>query len=365
MTKQTIVVTLVMVLTTLPCRAAVRWYDTYEEGVELAKKTGRPIVVVFQDREDKVRAAKKLFERDAVIPFHRLFVFIYIEVEVKDGKMMHAMFHKYQPGAGGHALPLIFFAGSDEKVISKVEGLNLKAGDMASEMAAAIKKIGGVASPRKARDAQEAFEQANALAAKKHLGAAARLYREVVDLNLKIPATEASKKELAKIEEMAKKDLAAARTDLGDKAYPEAVRKLAGIEETFSPLPAAKEAREELAKLRALPEAKEALEKAEKRDAVAACPARRHTDDPADIEGDYFTDEELDALDKMAEGEEAKPAGKESGAAAECRRLLAFARGWIANNQPARAREALRQIISKYPDGFYAGQARALLEKLE
>jgi hypothetical protein len=365
MASHRVAIGLLAVLAALPCRAAVRWYDTYEEGLELAKKTGRPIVVVFQDQNDKVRAAKKLFERDTLVPFHRLFVFIYIEVEVKDGKMMHAMFQKYQPGAGGHALPLIFLAGSDEKVISKLEGLNLKAGDMASDMAAAIKKIGGVASPRKARDAQEAFEQANALAAKKQLGGAAKLYKEVVDLGLKIPATEASKKELAKIEDMAKKDLAAARTDLGDKAYPEAVKKLASIEETFSPLPAAKEAREELAKLRALPEAKDALEKMEKRDAVAVRPARKSTDDPSDIEGEFFTEEELEALDKMGEGDAAQPAAKESGPAAECRRLLSFARGWIANNQPAKAREALKQIISKYPDSFYAGQARALLEKLE
>jgi len=350
-----------VLLAAAPCRGAVRWYDTYEEGLGLAKKTGRPIAVVFATEDDKLRAAKKLFERDTIVPFHRLFVFIYIEVAIKDGRVMHAMFQKFPPGDGQHTFPLIFFAGTDEKVISKTEG-NPRAGDLASDMAAVLKKMGGVASPKKARDANEALERANALLAKKQYGAAAKLYKEVVDLSLKLPATETAKGELAKIEEMAKKQLMAARADVADKAYPEAAKKLADLDDTFAPLPAAKEAREELAKLRALPEAKEALEKAVKKHPLAA---RKHTDDPNDIDSDYFTDEELDALDQMAGGEDAKPAAKEAGPGAECRRLLSFARGWIANKQHAKAREVLARIIGKYPDTIYADQAKALLATLK
>lgn len=344
-------------------RGAIRWYDDYSEGLDVAKKSGRPMVVVFGLEDDKTRAAKKLFDKDTLVPFHRLFVFIHIGITIKDRTVTHALFGKYPPGQGAITFPLIFFADTDEKVLSKVEG-SQKATDLASEMTAALKKTGGPVNLKKTRDAQEAFDRANALAAKKQYGAAGKLYKEVVDLNLKLPATETAKKELAKIEEMAKKQLEAARADVADKAYPEAVRKLADLEETFSPLPAAREARGELAKLRKLPEAKEAFEKAERKEAVVARPAPKHTDDPNDIENDYFTDEELDALDKMAGGEEARPAAKEAGPAAECRRLLTLARSWIANNQPAKARELLEKIIAKYPDGPYASQAEALLKSL-
>ncbi|HUT36438.1 MAG TPA: hypothetical protein VNE39_23325 [Planctomycetota bacterium] len=347
-----------------PCRGAmVRWYDEYTDGFEAAKKTGRPMVVVFGVEDEKTRGfSKKLFEKDQLAPFHRLFVFIYIEVAIKGGVFSHGLFSKFPPGGGGHTLPIIFFADAEEKVVSKVEG-GQRTSELASEMASVLKKT-GVASPRKVRDAQEALEQANALNARKHYGAAARLYKEVIDLNLKLPGTETAKKELARIDEMAKKQLQSARNDIADKVYPDAVRKLLDLEATFSPLPEAREAQEELARLRKMPEVREALEKAEKKEAVAARTAPKPTDDPSDIEGDFFTEEELDALDRMAGGEEPKAAQKGADTTAECRRLLSFARGWIANKQTAKAREALDTILAKHPDTVYADQAKALLEKL-
>lgn len=347
-----------------PCRAAaVRWYDTYEEGLEAARKTGRPMAIVFGLENDKLRAAKKLFERDQLVPFHRLFVFIYVEVSVKDGMVSHGLFHKYSPGEGRITFPLTFFADGEEKVLSKLQG-GQSAGDLTTEMAAVLKKHGGIASPKKLREAQEKLDDANALLERKQYGAAARLYKDVVDLNLRVPATETAKKELAKIQEMAKKQLESARADVADRAYPNAVSKLLDLEETFSPLPEAREAHEELARLRALPEVKEALEKAETREAAAAPAAPGHTDDPNDVAGDFFTEEELDALDRMADAGEAKPGADEAAAATECRRLLTLARSWIANKRPEKARELLEKVVADHPGTIYADQAKALLEKL-
>ncbi|MBM4038959.1 MAG: hypothetical protein FJ290_10645 [Planctomycetes bacterium] len=346
------------------CQGAVRWYtNDYEGGLEVARKSGRPMVIIFHTADDKLRTAKKLFESEMLAPYHRQFVFSYNEVEVKNGTMSHGLFHKYNPGDGAHSLPIIFFADTDEKVLGKMENPS-RVGEIAAEMAAVLKKLGGPGSAKKTREAQEALDRGNALLAKKQFGPAAKCFKEVVDLNLKLPATETAKKELAKLEEMAAKQLEAARADVKDKAYPEAARKLAELDEAFSPMPAAREAREELAKLHALPEAKEALAKAVKKEATAQAPPR-HTDDPNDIAGDFFTEEELDALDKMAGGDEAKAEEKGADATAECRRLLSFARGWIANKQNAKAREALEKVIAKYPDTLYADQAKALLENLK
>jgi len=346
------------------CQGAVRWYtNDYEGGLEIARKMGRPMVIIFHTPNDKLRTAKKLFESDMLAPYHRQFVFCYNEVEIKDGTMSHGLFHKYNPGDGGHSLPIIFFAGPDEKVISKIENPS-RVGDIKAEMDAALKKMGGPVSPKKMREAQEALDRGNALLAKKRLGPAAKCFKEVVDLNQRSPATETAKKELAKLEEMAAKQLEAARGAVKDKAYPDALQMLTELDEVFSPMPAAQEAREELAKLRALPEVKEALAKAEKKGAAAQAPPKQ-TSDPDDIAGDYFTEEELDALDAMAGGAEAKAEEKGAAAKAECRRLLSFARGWMANKQNARAREALEKVIAKYPDTLYADQAKALLEKLK
>lgn len=363
MARHRFLLALVAMLATT-CQGAIRWYaNDYEGCLEIARKTGRPMVVIFHLVTDKSRTVKALFESPSLARFHRQFVFNYNDVEVKNGSMSHGLFNKYNPGGGGHTLPIIFFANTDEKVIGKMENPS-RADAIAAEMAAALKQFGTPADAKKTRAAQEALDRGTALLAKKRYGPAAKCFKEVVDLNLKLPLTEAAKKELTKLEEMAAKLLESARNAVKDKAYPDAAGKLAELDEAFSPMPAAREAREELAKLRALPEAKEALAKAEKPGAAAQAPPER-TDDPNDAAGDFFTEEELDALDAMAGGAEAKAEEKGADAAAECRRLLSFARGWIANKQDAKARAALGEVIAKYPDSVYADQAKALLETLK
>lgn len=351
-------------------QGAVRWYtNDYEAGLEAARKTGRPMVIIFHPATDKFHAPKKMFESDQLAAYHPLFVFIYNDVTVANNTFAHGLFNKYNPGDGQHRLPIIFFADTDEKVVSKIEAPQ-RAGDIAAEMASVLKKLGGPTNPRKAREAQETLERGNAFLARKHYGAAAKAFKDVLDLGLKLPATEAARAELAKLEETARSLLAGARADIADKAYAEAVRKLGELDAAFSPMPAAAEAREELAKLRKLPEVQQALDEAAKRPASAPAPgprsgAPRPTSDPEDVENDYFTEAELDALDQMAAGEEPVAAAKAGGAAAECRRLLGFARGWIANKQHAKAREALEAVIEKHPDTIFADQARALLEQLK
>lgn len=364
--RSSLAVILLAALGAATSQGAIRWYmNDYEGALEMARKTGRPLVIIFHPAEDKLRSPKKMFDSDQLAPYHRLFVFVYNEVTIKDGTFSHGLFNKYNPGAGQRRLPIIIIADTDEKAILQFENPQ-KVGDIESELKSALKKLGGPTTPKKSRDAQEALDRANALLAKKQYGAAAKAFKEVVDLNLKTPGTETAKKELAKIEDMAKKLLESARADVTDKAYPEAIRKLSELDEAFSPLAEAKEAREELAKLRKLPEVKEAIEKAEreKKEPVAARPAPRPTDDPTDVANDYFTDEELEALDKLGAGEEA-PTPKDVGPAAECRRLLALARSWIANKENTKAMEILDKIIQKYPDTAFADQAKALLEQMK
>ncbi|HPD13760.1 MAG TPA: hypothetical protein PLE19_02350 [Planctomycetota bacterium] len=356
---------LVAMAAAAPCRAAIRWYDDYNEGLEAAKKAGRLMVIVFGLDEDKDGAfSKKTFDKEQLAAFHRMFVYIYVGMTAKNGTVSHGLFSKFPPGEGALSFPIIFFVDGEEKILKKLDGRQDPTA-LAKEMATLLKKHGVPPSPKQTREVQESLDRANALLAKKQYGGAAKLYKSIVDAGVKMPAVDTAKKELATIEELAKKQLESARADLTDKAYPDAARKLADLVETFSPLPESKEAHDELAKLRALPEAKAALEEAAKKEAARPQPgAAADANDPA---SDFFTEEELDALDRMASADEAKPTAEaDSGAAAaECRKLLTLARSWIANNRPDKARDLLDQIVVKHPDTVFADQAKALIEKLK
>lgn len=359
---------LVAMAAAAPCRAAIRWYDDYNDGLEVAKKAGRLMVIIFGLDEDKDGAfSKKVFDKEQLAAFHRMFVYIYIGMTARNGTVSHGLFSKFPPGEGALSFPIIFFVDGEEKILKKLDGRQDPAA-LAKEMATLLKKHGVPPSPKQTREVQDALDRANALLAKKQYGGAARLYKTIADMGVKMPAVDTAKKELATIEELAKKQLEAARADLADKAYPDAARKLADLVETFSPLPEAKEAHDELARLRALPEAKAALDEAARKETPAArAAAPGPTTDPNDPANDFFTEEELDALDRMASADEAKPpAAADSGAAAaECRKLLTLARSWIANNRPDKARDLLGQIMAKHPDTVFADQAKALLETLK
>jgi len=351
----------------------MRWCKTYEDAVGAAKKLGRPMVLVFgRESEHHQRAVNRMFQKGSLAPFLRRFVFAYFELEItRDDRIFHRLFHKYTPLAGEHRLPLIFIADANEKVLAKTEGFK-RPRELAARMRKALEAHGPVATTKRAREILRKLDKANALLKKERHGAAARLYQEIVAAKLKMPATAEAKAKLAKIEKMASKQLKGARTDIADKAYPHAIEKLLDLERNFPSLQAGKQARGELAKLQKLPQAKAAFAALEKKAAAARktkkrSAARGLTTDPSEIDKNFFTDEELGALDAMAQkGQEPQPARSATAkSSAECRRLLSLARSWIANKRPDKAKQLLRRVVEKYPTTIYADQAKALLKKLK
>jgi len=346
-----------------PTEAAARWQRNYNEALKAAQDSGRPLVILFgPDVPAMAKAHRKMIEDDRLAPFHPLFVFVHIAMPVKDGKMSDPLFAKYPPGGGQHMLPIIVFADEAEKTLHKTEGPQ-SAESIALAMRVALQRHGPVANPRKAGEAVAAVKRADALYEKQQYGPAARLYQDAVETGLKTPPVLAAKEKLAKIEDMATKQLESARADLKDKAYPEAAAKLLELDRTFGSLKAGQEAREEIAKLRELPEGKTALEAAEKPAEATATPAQAK--EPAGPPLDDFTDDDLAALDEMAQPQAARTVSRGTDAAEdECRRLFSLAQSWIDNNQPKRAVPLLEKIIEKHPTSRYARDAKALLEKL-
>ena len=367
-TRLLVAAALAVLVTSSTCLAAIRWHDTYEEALEAAQETGRPMVVVVVRKGAKnVLALKKLFVKRQTAWAGRVFVFCYEEVEIVNNTVSSRLFAKFR-FQGQLRLPLFFFAGPDEKLLGQtMDKTPSNLGDM---LKIAYHKHGPVADPKKLKAALARLKAADALYEKGKHGPAARLYGEVVAMKFKAPPVEAARVKLAELEKAANQQLDDARSDIEEKAYADAIDKLAELDRGFSSLQAGRAARSELARLRKLPAAQKAFaeldQRARERETQPGTPAAVALDD-ADWKLDGFTDDELDALDAMAGG--AQPTRPPAGAAADvskkCRRLLGLARNWIANKQPDKARRYLQQILDEHPDTLYADQAKAILEGLQ
>jgi len=350
--------------------AGIRWFDTYEEAEGLAKDTGRPLVAVVVQK-GKVNDLKKTFLKPKLLRFGRVFLFCYEEVEIVNNTIRSRLLAKFR-FQGQLRLPYFFFADATGKVLGQTQ--DGSPGNLNDMLLIAYKKHGPVADPKTLKTALAKLKRADELYESGKYGPAASLYRQVAELKAKAPPVEAAKGKLAEIEQLATQRLADARADLEAKSYAKAIDRLSELAADFGALEAGQAARKELARLRTVPEAKEALA------AAADRRASKGTDDSgatvsvvaldeADWKLDGFTDEELDALDAMAPGAEpaeAKPAAAKSDAVArKCRRLIGLARNWIANKQPDKARRYLQQVIDQHPDTLYADQAKALLEGMK
>jgi hypothetical protein len=335
---------------------AAQWHDTYTTALELAQKTGRPLIIVFgRPGENSHKAVERMFGNARVAGLTRYFVCVYLEFTIQNNTYIHPLLSKFKIGGGAHKIPVIIFADATEKQLDKVEGIQPIA-NLRVTLAKVLKEHGPVPNARDLREALAKTEKADELRKKENLPAAARLYKDVVDLGIKAPIALKAKERLDAIEATLKKDLESARVDIADQAFPEAVRKLKSIAGDFPTLDTGKAARAELAKLAENPKAKTALEGGGTAQpaTIAAVP------DTSDY---VFTEEELDALDEMGTGEAATD--DDAGAARKAERLLRMARNWIANKQPTEARKLLSQILRRYPRTVQADTARQLLETLQ
>jgi len=358
---------LAALLSAAVCDGGVRWFKSYEDCHKAAQQTGRPMAIGFvTGGQQRVRAYKKMFDKRELARYQRIFLFVCVPVEIVNNTINNPLLAKYKPGARFRP-PLTFFADSTEKTLHMLQG-DKKSSDLAFGMRLALRKHGPVANPKKLREALAKLKQADAFYEAGNYGPAAGLYRKVVGMGFKAPPVAAAKGKLAKIEEMANEQLQDALADVEDKAYPDAVDKLTKLERQFASLEAGQKAHEQLGKLRKLPEAKEAFAaaKAAKADEPAADEPKGVSVDEAESRIDGFTDEELDALDAMAGGDQASPAAARTpGAGKKCRRLLGLARNWIANKRPDKAKAMLRRVIDDYPDTLYADRAKAMLKEID
>ena len=363
-------VALTAVLSSSPCLGGIHWHKSYEDALKVAKETGRPMVVVIVLKGNKnVTALKKLFVKPKLGRYGRVFIFCYEEVEIVNNSVSSRLFAKFRP-QGALSFPCFYFVGPDEKLLGQMMGSSAR--DLGDMLMLAYRKHGKVADPKTLKAALSKLKEADALHKAGNLGRAASLYQQVASMEAKAPPIEAAKAKLAEIEKTANQQLEDARADLKDKSLADAIDKLTELDREFGSLDAGKEAHKELARLRKLPEAQKAFAELERRASEAKAepgPAPGAPAAVAEADGkiDGFTDEELDALDALAQGAEApKPsAARAADVSKKCRRLLGLSRNWIANKQPDKAKRFLQQIIDEHPETLYADQARAILDGLK
>ncbi|MFW6162274.1 MAG: hypothetical protein ACODAJ_05850, partial [Planctomycetota bacterium] len=239
-------------------------------------------------------------------------------------------------------------------------------GNLRDMLRIAYRRHGPVADPDTLSTIAAQLKTADALYEKGAYARAARLYGQIVESKAKAPPVEAARNKLVAMERIATERLADARAELEAKACANAIDRLVELQRQFGAFEAGREARQELARLRNVPEAQDALAALDRQAEEAEPGAAVVTVDESEWKLDGFTDEELDALDAMAAGEPAAPQPRRSeGGSKQCRRLLALARNWIQNKRPEKARPLLRQVIETAPGTLCADQAKMLLSKLD
>lgn len=361
---------------TAAAHAGPRWFDTYAEAQKTAQEFGRPMAFVYISEKSQVRSVQRMFDKPALRRFHSYFVFTYEQVQVKDNMISSPMFRRYPVTGMTLSMPLvlIFFAAPDEKVLYKMAG-EQTAKALASGMMLALRKHGPVPDLKDLREAKTALTHVDALLEKEDYRTAARLIVPVTRAKLTPKMLEEAKKRLAKIDDAVGKKLDEALRFLQAKNYPLAVAELDRVAKDYPSLEAGKRAAGELDKLRKLPQAKAAFDALGKAPPPGSKTAPGKP--PASVEAagvkrpkpeedpNAFTDEELDALDKITQGGFDDEPVQRRAENPKAQRLLRFARNWIANRQPAKARQHLNQILDLYPDSLSAEQAKALLKDLD
>jgi hypothetical protein len=164
-------------------------------------------------------------------------------------------------------------------------------------------------------------------------GACLRTFRGIAQLGAEVAVVHEARANIEIIEQLAGALLQEATAASAANSFTDAVPRLVLLRRHFQGTKAAESAAAQLAKLKANPEA---------RDALAAVDPRAPQSQPK------------------------TPAKKRSTSDPEAaaKRLLSLARNYLANQRADKARELLERIIDKHPTSACADQAKALLEEI-
>lgn len=308
----------------------------YQAALKESRRTGRPIMAVFgRDACGNCRYTKKALDDAALAPLRRQVLYVSLDCDAGENR---PLMDRLRAGKDMTILPFIFYLTPKEGILDCTAGAQ-DADALKEKMKAAIGKQRPASDDELAK-AAKAIERANAQMDAGHCGAAAATYLTLSKMKSESAVVEEARDSLEVITWLSQELLDAARAAAGQKDYAGAAARLAILRRDFEGCKAVAEAEGDLAKLRAEPEAKAALEAA---GLTAGAGPKPTGDKPA---GD-------------------KPATPASDPEAAAKRLLSMARNYIANKLPERARPLLERILKDHPGSAAAADAKALLKLLE
>lgn len=325
--------------------------EAYRAALEEARKTGRPILLIFGREDDgTVQKARSSLERLAALKDR--FVLLTLDPGGKDNQPLRA---RLGAGKNLRTPPFLFFLSSQEEVLEVEQG-TLAEDTLRARFAAFLKKHSPIEPARLAKMAaalQEANEQMDA----GRCGAAARGYRGLAEVKLDLSIVREAKASLEAIEALASRLLKEAQASAGQKPVAAAAAFLL-LRRDFEGAQAAEAAGAELEKIKDRPEVKALLAAGPP---PKATPKVATTDDGEEAVAPPAKDTAKEEPPEPAKQGKRRPPPRRADAS---KSLLSVAKNLIANQRPERAKPLLGRIVKDYPTSDAAIEARELLKDI-
>jgi len=306
----------------------------YKTALKDSRNTGRPVLVLFgREACGNCRYTKAQLKDSRLIPYRRKIIQVMLDCDDAENRPLMS---KLREGKNISTLPFLFYVSASEEVLEFTSGA--QGADALKEKFDAVLAKHRPAQPGRLARATAAMTKANHLMDSGNCGAPIRTYVAVAKLDADVAIVQEAKDCLEIIKILATALLAEAQEAAAAKKYGEAVPIFVLLRRDFAGTKTATTAAEELTKLGADPEARDALAAA----GVAATPPPEKT---------------------TATAKPPKPSAGDAEQAAK--RLVNLARNFIANKRPDQARKYLDRAIAKYPDTDAAADARRMLRGLD
>ena len=310
--------------------------DHYQKALELAKHTGRPVMLFLGRPTERLCEQTKASLADPKLaPLLRRLIEVQMSI---DEAVNRPLVRRFAAGKDMKTLPFIFYVSSDEELLDHTAGQQ-DAAKLAETFRGVLAQAGSAMDPQKRARAEQALEKANALMDAGRCGQALAAYSAIAALKLKCPLVREAKTSIGVIDEVADTLFGVARQAAGTKNYGAIVPALLLLQSDFAGTRAADRAARELETIKADPKGRHAIEqvtamieKASKPTPPAAAP---------------------------------KPKPKPSADAARAASMLRMARNFLQNKRPDLARTHLERLLKQYPDTDAAKEARELLKTID
>jgi len=365
--KSALLLTIAVILNSqIAC--ALRYTVSYEEAVDTAQRTGKPICILFQVSWGpwSNKFDRETFSNSAVSDLTKKFVFVKLNGD------RHALLRgKYSV----HRYPHIVFVNKNEEVLGRIAGF-VGPVEFKKHALAAYRLAGPIIGTQLKERIEFAMKKGRKALEEGSYGSAIGYFSTVAKLDTQDPLIDEARKKLKEIDKEGAKQIRAALSAAEEENYVDAMAQLKAIAQNFEGSPVQDRAKEEFAKLVADP----AVAKLQRENEASQLLSSAKTDYEEKQYGNA-----LGRLDFISKKYADTEAGKEAESIAAtikankdimrqisdeqattmCRSWLSLARSYEKNKLYKQAIEYYDKVIAEFPDSSYADTARGCKAEIE